>query len=193
MKTKTWDMDFRPDADRQKIFGDLVPGRECGDCSACCIHLQIDTPELKKTSGVVCENCAEPGCKIYETRFPVCRDFHCLWKHIEAMPDEARPDKLKIIFSLQHPKKPEHPFTKLFIGGWAYEGPEAYDTPLAQNLLAMFSQGDLPVWISTEGANSYLAHPDQDIVDVVMKRRKPEGKAEKKAAKEWEAGVRRKT
>ncbi|WP_156942198.1 hypothetical protein [Hyphomonas adhaerens] len=191
MKHLTWDMDFRPEADREKIFGGLVEGRECGDCSACCTHLTIRTPEFQKPEGIACEHCANPGCGIYEERFPVCREWQCLWKHIGAMPEEARPDKLKIIFSLQRPNDPPHPFAKLYIGGWAFDGVEAYGTELGRNLIAMFSQGDLPVWLSTPDGLGHLVHPEPNIVDMVTERQKPKNKTERKEAKAWAAGIKR--
>ena len=55
---------------------ELVPGRECGECTLCCIKPTIDCPELKKLSGVRCENLAKTGgCSIYDKRPQTCRDF----------------------------------------------------------------------------------------------------------------------
>ena len=34
----------------------LVPGRECGGCSECCVAMTIDVPDLWKLSGVRCHN-----------------------------------------------------------------------------------------------------------------------------------------
>ena len=192
MSDKTFDMAYRPDADLEKIFGGLVEGRECGACAVCCTHLKIDTPELRKEAGIACEHCTGTGCAIYETRYPVCRQWHCLWRFIDAMPEEARPDKSKIIFSLQRPKEPEHPFTKLFIGGWSFDGADKFGTDLAQDLLAMLSQGDLPVWIATPETDSYLAHPSQAVVEVVMERRPARDENEAVEAQKWNAGIREK-
>ena len=76
-----------------------VPGRECGGCTACCRVLPIDTPELRKVPGILCEHCGAAGCTIYETRFPICRTYFCGW-HTLAMLDESwRPDKSGIIVS----------------------------------------------------------------------------------------------
>lgn len=77
----------------QDLFGPLVSGRDCGGCIVCCEHTKIDEPDFKKAAGTRCEHCTDNGCGIYETRFNVCRNWHCLWRHIEAMPDEARPDR----------------------------------------------------------------------------------------------------
>ena len=68
--------------------------RQCGECTACCTHLKIDTPELQKLGGADCDH-LEPrrGCRIYETRPQGCRDFLCLWRQMPQMPDDWRPDR----------------------------------------------------------------------------------------------------
>lgn len=191
--SRAFDMNFRPDYDPVGLFGELVEGRSCGDCTVCCTWLQVDTPELQKDAGVTCDHCTGTGCAVYETRFPVCRTWHCLWRHIGVMPEEARPDKSGIVFGLIWPVEPTHPFGKSYIRAMAYADEAAFETDLAQDLLAMFTQGDLPVWISTFDSDLYLVHPDHNIVDIVMGRRKPETRAERREAKAWEAGVRRKS
>ena len=192
MGSRAFDMKFRPDYDPVGLFGELAEGRSCGECSVCCTYLHVDTPEFKKPAGETCEHCTGSGCGIYETRFPVCRTWHCLWRYIDVMPEEARPDKCGIVFGPIWPEAPDHPFAKSYIRAMAYEDDTAFENDLAQNLIDMFRQGDLPVWISTFTSDLYLVHPSQDIVDVVMKRRKPKDRKEKKDAKAWEAGVRQK-
>lgn len=190
MVSRTFDMNFRPKYDPVGLFGELVEGRSCGDCSVCCVHLEIDTPELQKPPGVACEHCTDSGCAIYEDRFPVCRNWHCLWRFIGAMPEEARPDKSGVVWGLIWPPEPDHPFTKSYIRGMAFNDDDAFDSQLNQSLIHMFRQGDLPVWISTFTSDLFLVHPEQNIVDVVMGRRKPANREEKKDAKAWKAGVR---
>ena len=74
------------------MSGDLVPGRACGDCTVCCTVLVVDTPEIQKAAGATCKHCAG-GCMIYETRFPVCRDFHCAWRKLDIFDEAWRPDR----------------------------------------------------------------------------------------------------
>ena len=72
----------------------LVPSRECGDCTVCCSVLPVRSPELNKTSHVLCKHCDEGhGCRIYATRPPLCRSYHCGWRMWEALPEDWRPDK----------------------------------------------------------------------------------------------------
>ena len=70
-----------------------IPGKACGPCTFCCKVLEID--ELKKPAGPFCAFCVPGGgCKTYETRPAVCRDFHCLWKSDRGLTPMLRPDKV---------------------------------------------------------------------------------------------------
>lgn len=72
--------------------------RKCGKCNSCCIHLRIDTEELKKNPGVPCDHLAkDSGCSIYESRPQVCRGFKCWWLLIDNIPNFLRPDKCGFI------------------------------------------------------------------------------------------------
>ena len=72
--------------------------RECGECTACCTHLKIDTKELQKLAGVDCEHLSpRGGCAIYDQRPQGCRDFLCAWRQIPDMPDDWRPDRSGVL------------------------------------------------------------------------------------------------
>ncbi len=76
----------------------LVPDRTCGECSVCCQALWIDEPELKKQPGILCSNCLPgKGCQIYATRPPICRNWHCEWRKMDAFGPEWLPDQSKIL------------------------------------------------------------------------------------------------
>ncbi|MBL8771650.1 MAG: hypothetical protein JNK30_09735 [Phenylobacterium sp.] len=75
--------------------------RTCGTCSLCCKAMGIE--ELKKPAGVWCEH-ARPGrpggaCSIHETRYPICRGFHCQWIVSPDVPEELKPSKCKVILT----------------------------------------------------------------------------------------------
>lgn len=72
---------------------ELIPGRDCGDCTVCCTALNIDTPELQKKSGQTCQHCTAKGCGVYETRYPVCRGYFCAWRTVDIFDDDWRPDR----------------------------------------------------------------------------------------------------
>jgi hypothetical protein len=69
----------------------LVPGRECGACTLCCIVPGIDKPDLQKLPASVCRFC-DKGCAIYETRPEVCREYYCGWRKLSMIPEHWRPD-----------------------------------------------------------------------------------------------------
>jgi hypothetical protein len=79
---------------------DLVPGRECGDCTVCCTVLAIDKPDIQKPAGVTCRHCRS-GCAIYETRPTLCRDFHCGWRQLPILDDSWRPDRSGIFVEIE--------------------------------------------------------------------------------------------
>jgi uncharacterized protein len=73
-----------------------IPGKACGDCIMCCTALEIS--ELKKPAGPPCPNCIlSGGCKIYESRPQVCRDFECEWLTTRTLPPNMRPDRIGTI------------------------------------------------------------------------------------------------
>jgi len=76
----------------------LVPGRECGECTACCVVLLIDDDDFKKPADQVCTNLIDKGgCKIYATRPSVCQDWHCAWRFMAQLGDDWRPDRSGIL------------------------------------------------------------------------------------------------
>src|SRR6185437_1559032 len=72
----------------------LVPGRECGACTACCRELTIESDTLRKVQGVLCVHCTpEQGCGIYQTPPDACRDWYCQWRRYAWLDDSWRPDR----------------------------------------------------------------------------------------------------
>ena len=80
----------------------LVPSRECGSCSACCVSLRINTAMLRKPADIECVNLTPTnGCGIYGSRPPACRSFHCGWRMLEGLDDAWRPDRAKVMIRLE--------------------------------------------------------------------------------------------
>ncbi len=76
----------------------LVPSRECGECTACCIVLFIDDENLKKPADQICSNLMEKGgCKIYCERPSVCQDWYCAWRFMAQLDENWRPDRSGIL------------------------------------------------------------------------------------------------
>jgi hypothetical protein len=82
-----------------------VPGRACGSCSLCCKLLRVE--ELDKPVGVWCSHCRveRGGCKIYDTRPPTCRSFHCAWLINPELGPKWRPTTAKMVLYYDHPVK----------------------------------------------------------------------------------------
>jgi hypothetical protein len=76
------------------------PGRECGNCVACCHELGIDDPKLHKPEGVACPHLAtglEGGhCGIYADRPHTCSTWYCGWR-LMPLSDDLRPDRSGIL------------------------------------------------------------------------------------------------
>jgi len=75
----------------------LVPGRSCGDCTVCCTWPTIDKPEIQKLSGSTCKHCTTQGCGVYETRYPICRDYYCAWRAMDMFDESWRPDRSGVL------------------------------------------------------------------------------------------------
>jgi hypothetical protein len=68
-----------------RTLNHLVPGRDCGDCVACCEVLRIVDPEVGKPAGIMCRHNTGNGCGIPATRPEICRRWFCLWRRIDAI------------------------------------------------------------------------------------------------------------
>lgn len=80
----------------------LVPGRECGECMACCKYFTINTPELKKLPGDLCQHhIAGKGCGIYEKRPGACRDWYCGWRLMPQFDESWRPDRIQVMMEFR--------------------------------------------------------------------------------------------
>jgi hypothetical protein len=84
------------------------------------------------------------------------------------MPDELRPDRSGMMVSLERHTPPRIIFENLYVVIRALDGPEAFDTPLADQLVGSFARMEsLPVWISWAG-QKFLAYPKQDLADAIV-------------------------
>lgn len=77
---------------------DLVPGRVCGSCNACCHWLHIDNEELRKPAGVLCRHArADQGCDLHPAWPKLCREWFCGWRSFESLSEAWRPDRSGVI------------------------------------------------------------------------------------------------
>ena len=166
------------------MFGPSHDDRPCGDCIACCVVPVIDTPELKKPEGQVCPNCSGRGCAIYDSRPEVCRTFNCAWKRIPSMPPETRPDKLGVMFTLERHLPPRNVFEHLYFVGVATGDPHTLDSPMARDVLAMLSEGPLPVFVSAGGIKT-LVHPEPALADAILNPAPQRDRALVRQGRDW--------
>ena len=128
----------------------LVGRRECGACYVCCDASAIVDPGLVKPAYTLCQH-HKGGCTVYETRFAICRSFHCLWRRLEAISDDARPDQLGVLFAFQREANPDSPFAHVFICGYPVKDKdlEVFETPAVKTILrTLIEETALPVWIA---------------------------------------------
>jgi hypothetical protein len=154
-----------------RTLNHLVPGRDCGDCVACCEVLRIVDPEVGKPAGIMCRHNTGKGCGIHATRPDICRRWFCLWRRIDAMPDEARPDRSGVIFCLEGEEDHPNPFARFCVVARPVGSPRALRSELVRRVVAMFArQGDLPVWLHRHGVRT-LIHPPPDLADAIERPR----------------------
>ncbi|HEY3815343.1 MAG TPA: hypothetical protein VGL66_19150 [Caulobacteraceae bacterium] len=146
----------------------LVPDRACGDCFACCEVSEIDDPALKKPAHVLCQH-HRGGCTVYEVRPQTCRSFHCLWRRLAGLPEDARPDDLGVLFAFQREANPDSPFAHVYVCGYPLNNDASvFETPRVRAIVQKLSdEGGLPVWLSL-GARKRLVWPDRDLGEAIL-------------------------
>ena len=125
--------------------GGLVPGRTCGECTACCRVPAIEV--LAKPAGVLCRHNTGEACGIYQDRPEPCVRWYCLWRKIGALPDALRPDRSGVMFAIES-RAPCADFLEgACIVGRAVNGARAFASQEVVEAFAMFTrEGSLPVW-----------------------------------------------
>ena len=79
--------------------------KDCGECTWCCFHTEATSFEKKNGWCIYCKN----GCFIYNQRPDVCRNFDCIWRMEDDVPESYRPDRCGVMF--------ERPFgSRTYIG-----------------------------------------------------------------------------
>ena len=85
--------------DPTAIVATPAPGRACGSCTLCC--KVYDVPAVESAAGQWCRHVrAGKGCGIHESRPQHCRSFHCLWMTESWIGPEWKPDRAKMVLSL---------------------------------------------------------------------------------------------
>ncbi len=119
--------------------------RSCGDCTACCTALAIETAELRKAPGVTCVHCTAAGCGIYAARYPTCRTYFCGWFDLPELGADWRPDRSGLLIS-PHDAGEGEGIEFLVLGGEA-----AIRRPAFLALLARLLGSGIPVFLAVPG------------------------------------------
>lgn len=149
------------------LLGPVLADRDCGDCTACCTVLTVDTPDFAKPAGTPCVNLSAGGCRIHAVRPRICRTWFCAWRRIAAMPDAARPDRSGLLVSLNFVKEPQNCFEGVSINVRMLVGSEALENGMAAAVLDMVCDQLVPVWFS-DGSKKMLMHPANDVACLVI-------------------------
>jgi Fe-S-cluster containining protein len=159
------------------LLGPIVPGRECGECVACCRSLKVDTAEFSKPAGVPCPHNTGSRCGIHSSRPDICRTWFCAWRRIAAMPEAARPDRSGILAFLGFNRQPRNCLEGVYIVAQASDD-EAFDTAIGRAITADLSTGLVPVW-TTSGTAKTLVHPRGEVARAVIDGSAPASHLEK--------------
>ena len=154
----------------------LVAGRTCGSCNACCVALTIDDPELRKPQGYRCRNALrDNSCAIYDARPRTCRTFYCGWRQLKWVREALRPDLSGVLVRLHNAvskadgtTRPGVVFTLLNRAALKAEG-------LAESVAAAVA-AEVPLYLNVPGPPGYTsgqARLNEVLGDAVHARDKP--------------------
>lgn len=149
------------------LLGPVLADRDCGECTACCSVLTVDTPDFKKPAGTPCAKLTAQGCSIHAVRPHICRTWFCAWRRVAAMPDQARPDRSGLLVSVNFVREPRNAFEAVSLNVRAIAGSDGIDTAIVQTVLDSLCEGLVAVWYS-DGSRKMLLHPENDVAQLVL-------------------------
>ncbi|MES2288393.1 MAG: YkgJ family cysteine cluster protein [Pseudomonadota bacterium] len=150
-----------------ELLGPVLADRACGDCTACCTVLTVDTPDFKKPPGTPCTHLTAQGCGIHAVRPDICRTWFCGWRRMAEMPDWARPDRSGLLVSLNFVREPRNVFEGVSINVRAIDDDRPIDNAMASAILDVLCDRLVPVWFS-DGSKKMLMHPENDVAALVI-------------------------
>ena len=149
------------------LLGPVLPDRDCGGCTVCCVTLKVDTPEFSKPAGTPCQQLTPQGCSIHAVRPPICRTWFCAWRRVAELPDEARPDRSGLLVSINFERAPRNCFEGVCISVRTLPGSDAIASGMAARVLDTLCTQLVAVWFS-DGAKKMLMHPEDDVARLVV-------------------------
>ncbi|MEN2786939.1 YkgJ family cysteine cluster protein [Sphingomonas qilianensis] len=149
------------------LLGPVLANRDCGECTACCSVLTVDTPGFSKPAGTQCANLSADGCRIHAVRPRICRTWFCAWRRVATLPDAARPDRSGLLVSLNFVPAPQNCFEAVSVNVRALAGSKAIQNGMAAAILDSLCNQLVPVWFS-DGSKKMLLHPEDDVARLVI-------------------------
>jgi len=149
------------------LLGPVLANRACGECTACCTELTVDTPEFAKRPGTPCVHLADHGCAIHAVRPRICRTWFCAWRRVASMPDDARPDRSGLLVSLNFVREPQNCLEGVSIHVRTLGDSDAIANGMAAAVLDSLCDQLIPVWFS-DGSRKMLMHPDDAVARLVI-------------------------
>jgi hypothetical protein len=134
---------------------ELVKERVCGECSVCCVVLNVDTAEFQKLPGFPCAHLCKAGCSIHATRYPVCRTYHCGWRYLQFLGDDWRPDNSGVLIDFQVDDLPAHYPKRPGIRMTVVDRDKALRRPF-YDFAARLVAADVPVILAVPGPPSHF-------------------------------------
>ena len=126
---------------------DPIPGRECGECTVCCVQMSVDDPDLKKDDNVPCPHMiAHRGCSIHD-RLPVtCKAWFCGWRFLNFS-EAMRPDRSHVLLAPELRSPPGYAAGGLRII-LTHEDREALFRDELLDFIAKCVAGNVPIFLS---------------------------------------------
>jgi len=152
----------------------LIAGRDCGDCTVCCVLPNIDKPEIQKVSGARCKHCTGTGCAIYDTRPPVCRAWYCAWRTVDIFSEDWRPDKSGVLALVETEGIPENFEFSTGISLMLMDNPgKILRQRWFQDFVVTGVMNSVPLFLSLPGPRGYQAATvflnNQDMLDAIKR------------------------
>lgn len=151
----------------------LVKDRSCGECSVCCVVLNVDTKEFQKLPGVPCGHLCNPGgCGVHATRYEVCREYHCSWRYLAALGEDWRPDRSGVLIDFQMDDLPPQYMKRPGIRLTLVDKKKALRRPF-YDYVARLIANDMPVVLSVSGPPGHFpvgAFLNDALKEAVLKR-----------------------
>lgn len=149
------------------LLGPVLADRECGDCTACCVVLSVDTPDFKKPAGTPCSQLTRQGCRIHDIRPHICRTWFCAWRRVAEMPEDARPDRSGLLASVNFVRDPRNCLEAVSINIRTLDSGGGFDTRMAATILDSLCDRLVAVWFS-DGSKKMLMYPETDVAQLVI-------------------------